>query len=168
MKESLRKQLWMAFLIGLGFVLSPILRVPGMAPMQHFINVIAAVTVGPGGAFIVALLINIMRMMFLAISPLAITGSVFGAALSGLLFLKIKKPWGAAAGEWIGTGIIGSLLSYPVMHYIMGIPEIGWLTYVPGFIAGTLSGGLLGLFFVHIMSRKDFFRKMMEDVLNDR
>ena len=63
MNKNLRKQLWMAFLIALGFVLSPILRVPGMAPMQHFINVIAAVTVGPVGAFIVALLINIMRMM---------------------------------------------------------------------------------------------------------
>lgn len=165
MNKNLRKQLWMAFLIALGFVLSPILRVPGMAPMQHFINVIAAVTVGPVGAFIVALLINIMRMMFLAISPLAITGSVFGAALSGIFFVKIKKPWGAAVGEWIGTGIIGSLLSYPVMALIMGVPEIGWLTYVPGFLAGTLSGGLLGLFFVHIMGKKDFFKQMMEEVL---
>ncbi|NMB15318.1 MAG: energy coupling factor transporter S component ThiW [Gallicola sp.] len=165
MNKNLRKQLWMAFLIALGFVLSPILRVPGMAPMQHFINVIAAVTVGPVGAFIVALLINIMRMMFLAISPLAITGSVFGAALSGIFFVKIKKPWGAAVGEWIGTGIIGSLLSYPVMALIMGVPEIGWLTYVPGFLAGTLSGGLLGLFFVHIMAKKEFFKQMMEEVL---
>lgn len=167
MKDDLMKQIWMAILIALGFILSPILRVPGMAPMQHFINVIAAVTVGPVGAFIVALLINILRMIFLGISPLAITGSVFGAIFAGILFMKLKKPWGAFLGEWIGTGIIGSLLSFPVMHLIMGVPEIGWLTYVPGFMAGTTFGGLLGLFFVQILEKKTAFHNMMVEVLDD-
>ena len=106
-----------------------------MAPMQHFINVIAAVTTGPMGAFIVALIINILRMLLMGITPLAITGSVFGAALAGRLYVRFKKNWAAALGEWIGTGLIGSVLSYPVMHFIMGVGEIGWFTYVPGFIA---------------------------------
>lgn len=167
-QNRLRRQLWMAMLIALGYVLSPFLRVPGMAPMQHFINVIAAVTTGPMGAFIVALIINILRMLLMGITPLAITGSVFGAALSGLLFVRFRKPEAAAIGEWIGTGLIGSVLSYPVMHYVMGVGEIGWFTYVPGFIAGTTIGSLLGLLFVRVLMRIDFFREMMNEVLQKK
>lgn len=163
--NRLRKQIWMAMLIALGYVLSPILRVPGMAPMQHFINVIAAVTTGPAGAFLVALIINILRMLLMGITPLALTGSVFGAALAGHLFVRFKTKWAAAAGEWIGTGLIGSILSYPVMHYVMGVGEIGWFTYVPGFIVGTTIGSILGLLFVGVMQRFDFFREMMNEVI---
>ncbi len=152
-------------LIALGYALSPFLRIPGMAPMQHFINVIAAVTTGPMGAFVVALVINILRMLLMGITPLAITGSVFGATLAGWFFCRFKRPEAAAVGEWIGTGLIGSVLSYPVMHYLMGVGEIGWFTYVPGFIAGTTIGGILGLIFVRIMMRFDFFRNMMTEVL---
>lgn len=167
MKQNrLRKHIWMAMLIALGYVLSPFLRVPGMAPMQHFINVIAAVTTGPMGAFIVALIINILRMLLMGITPLAITGSVFGAALAGRLYVRFKKNWAAALGEWIGTGLIGSVLSYPVMHFIMGVGEIGWFTYVPGFIAGTTIGSIFGLLFIGIMQRFSFFREMMNEVIH--
>lgn len=167
-QRKLQKQIWMAMLIALGYVLSPFLRIPGMAPMQHFINVIAAVTTGPAGAFIVALIINILRMLLMGITPLALTGSVFGATLAGLFFLRWKKPEGAALGEWIGTGLIGSVLSYPVMHFVMGVGEIGWFTYVPGFIAGTTIGSILGLIFVRVMMRFPFFRTMIDEVLQTK
>ena len=45
----------MAMLIAIGVVISPILRIEGMCPMAHLINITAAVLLGPLDAFIVAL-----------------------------------------------------------------------------------------------------------------
>ena len=109
----------LALLVALGVVISPILRVEGMCPMAHLINVTCAVFLGPFYAFLCALIIGILRMIFMGIPPLALTGAVFGAFLSGMLYRlsKGKIVW-AFLGEVIGTGIIGAVISYPVMTWI--------------------------------------------------
>ena len=76
----------MAMLIAVGVVISPILRIEGMCPMAHLINITAAVLLGPLDAFLVALFIGIIRMCAMGIPPLALTGAVFGALLSGILY----------------------------------------------------------------------------------
>ena len=92
-----------------------------MCPMAHLINITAAVLLGPVDAFLVALLIGIIRMCVMGIPPLALTGAVFGALLSGILYKVTKgKIWAAVLGEIVGTGIIGAIVSYPVMTYICG------------------------------------------------
>ena len=100
----------MAMLIAVGVVISPILRIEGMCPMAHLINITAAVLLGPLDAFLVALFIGIIRMCAMGIPPLALTGAVFGALLSGILYKVSKgKIWAAVLGEIIGTGIIGAI-----------------------------------------------------------
>lgn len=42
----LKKQIFTALLVCMGYVLNTFVWVPGMAPFQHFINVIAAVFMG--------------------------------------------------------------------------------------------------------------------------
>ena len=42
------KLVFLAMMVALGVVISPILRVEGMCPMAHFINVTCAVMLGPG------------------------------------------------------------------------------------------------------------------------
>ena len=37
----------LAMLVALGVVISPILRVEGMCPMAHFINIVCSVLLGP-------------------------------------------------------------------------------------------------------------------------
>ena len=132
----------MAMLIAVGVVISPILRIEGMCPMAHLINITAAVLLGPVDAFIVAVTIGVIRMCVMGIPPLALTGAVFGATLSGI-FYKVSKSkiWAAVLGEIIGTGIIGAIVSYPVMTYICGREGLGWFFYVPSFLCGTLIGG---------------------------
>ncbi len=128
--------------VALGVVISPILRIEGMCPMAHLINVTCAVFMGPYYALLCAVLIGIIRMMVMGIPPLALTGAVFGATLSGVFYRLSKgKIIAAVLGEIIGTGIIGAIVSYPVMTYLWGKEGLTWFFYVPSFICGTLIGG---------------------------
>ncbi len=128
--------------VALGVVISPILRVEGMCPMAHLINITCAVFMGPAYALLCALLIGIIRMMIMGIPPLALTGAVFGATLSGVFYKLSKgKIIAAVLGEIIGTGLIGSIVSYPVMTYLWGKEGLTWFFYVPSFLMGTLIGG---------------------------
>ena len=145
----------MALLIAIGVVISPLLRLEGMCPMAHLINITAAVLLGPVDAFLVALLIGIIRMCVMGIPPLALTGAVFGALLSGILYKVTKgKIWAAVLGEIVGTGIIGAIVSYPVMTYICGREGLGWFFYVPSFTCGTLIGGSLAFIMLKQMQKQ--------------
>ncbi|WP_034466397.1 energy coupling factor transporter S component ThiW [Butyrivibrio proteoclasticus] len=144
MKNSklLLRMVTLAMFVAMGVVISPILRVEGMCPMAHLINITCAVFLGPLYAFLCALLIGIIRMTLMGIPPLALTGAIFGAALSGIFYkLSKKKLIFAVLGEIIGTGLIGSIVSYPVMTYLWGKEGLTWFFYVPSFIMGTLIGG---------------------------
>ena len=62
---KVRKMVFLSMMIALGVVISPILRVEGMCPMAHFINITCAVFLGPAYAFICALCIGILRMILM-------------------------------------------------------------------------------------------------------
>ncbi len=107
--SKLLKKLMLAMLVAMGVVISPILRIEGMCPMAHFINIVCSVILGPWYSLTCATLIGVIRMFFLGIPPLALTGAVFGAALSGILYRVSKgNLFCAIIGEIIGTGIIGA------------------------------------------------------------
>lgn len=147
--QKLVKLIFLAMMVAIGVVISPILRVEGMCPMQHFINVTCAVLLGPWYAFACAVIIGILRIIFMGIPPLALTGAIFGAFLSGILYRLSKgKLVCAFIGEVIGTGIIGAIISYPVMTLFWGKTGLTWFFYVPSFIAGTLIGGSLAFLFL--------------------
>lgn len=159
---SLQRMTVMAILIALGVILSPILRVPGMAPMQHFINVICAVLLGPWYALVCALLIAILRMTLMSVNLLAVTGAIFGAVLSGLFYRATKALISAVVGEVIGTGIIGAIASYPVMTLVYGKTDLTWLTYVPSFVAGTLIGGFAAFALLLALKRSGLLAKFQQ------
>ena len=131
-----------SMMVAVGVVISPILRVEGMCPMAHLINITMAVFMGPWYSFLCALAIGLIRMTVMGIPPLALTGAIFGATLSG-----------AVLGEVIGTGLIGSVLSYPVMTYLWGRTGLTWMFYVPSFLMGTIIGGSIAYVLLKSMSR---------------
>ena len=161
--KNLLKLVVLSMLIALGVVISPILRVEGMCPMAHLINIVCSVLLGPWYSLICAALIGIIRMAFMGIPPLALTGAVFGAFLSGVLYRASKgKIIFAVLGEVIGTGIIGAVVSYPVMRFIWGREGLGWVFYIPSFVAGTLIGGSIAYFFLRKLASNGMLPKMQK------
>lgn len=140
--------------VAIGVVISPILRIEGYCPMQHFINVTCAVILGPGYAVAGAVLIAIIRMTLMGVPPLALTGAVFGAGLSGLLYRWFRgRLLFAVIGEIIGTGIIGAIVSYPVMAWLMGRNSLTWLFYVPSFLTASIMGSCIAFLFLKALQR---------------
>ena len=158
--KKILKMVVLSMLIALGVVISPILRFEGMCPMAHFINILCSVLLGPWYSLLCATIIGIIRMMTMGIPPLALTGAVFGAFLSGFFYRKSNgKLIFAVLGEIIGTGIIGAIVSYPVMSLFWGKEGITWLFYVPSFVCGTLIGGSIAFVFLKKLSGSGMLQK---------
>lgn len=151
---------FLAMLIGLGVVISPILRVEGMCPMAHLINITCAVLLGPWQALLCATIIGVLRMTLMGIPPLALTGAVFGAVLSGVFYRASGgRLLAAVAGEVFGTGVIGAMASYPVMEMFYGRTGLSWMYYVPSFLCGTLIGGTIAFVLLTVLSRNGTLRE---------
>lgn len=150
----------LSMLTAVGVVISPILRFEGMCPMAHFINIVCSVLMGPWYSLLCAVLIGIIRMSVMSIPPLALTGAVFGAFLSGVFYRLSRGSilW-AVMGEVIGTGVIGAVVSYPIMKLLWGKDGIGLFFYVPSFICGTLIGGSVAFIFLKKLSATGLLHK---------
>ena len=82
------RMVMLAMMVAIGVVISPILRIEGMCPTAHLVNIVCSVLMGPVVfPSFVATMISVIRMMFIGKSrPLALTGAVFGAFLSGVFY----------------------------------------------------------------------------------
>lgn len=156
------KMVLTAIFAGMGFALSSVVWFPNMAPFQHFINVLAAVFVGPYWGFLAALITGILRMMT-GRTALAVIGAVIGAFLSGFLYRKSgHKLYMAVIGEIFGTGILSAFAAYPVMKYIYGMDlQTPWV-YVPAFVPSSAMGAFLAVLVITLLKRSGMFARMME------
>ena len=160
-QKKLLKMLVLSMLIAVGVVISPILRVEGMCPMAHFINIVCSVFLGPWYSLLCATLIGVIRMATMGIPPIALTGAIFGAFLSGVFYRVSKgKIIFAVIGEVIGTGIIGAVASYPVMTFLWGKEGLSWIFYIPSFVCGTLIGGSIAYVFLRKLAGNGLLSQM--------
>ena len=115
------------------------------APVQHMVNVICAVFLGPWYGVVVAFAASLLRNALSLGSLLAFPGSMCGALLCGLVYWKTKNLPATLVGEVFGTGIIGGLLSYPIAIAFMGkvAGSIGYTAYVVPFLISTVAGSVL-------------------------
>lgn len=159
-RVNVLRMVMLAMMVAIGVVISPILRIEGMCPTAHLVNIVCSVLMGPWYSLLCATLIGIIRMLFMGIPPLALTGAVFGAFLSGVFYRASGgKIICAVIGEVFGTGIIGSLVSYPVMAFLMGREGLNALFYTPMFLGATLMGGTVAYFFLKALSQAGLLAK---------
>ena len=149
MKNNSTKKLAIAALLAAVAVVGSTFSVPVFgsrcAPVQHMVNILCAVLLGPwygvGVAFVASLLRNLLGLG----SLLAFPGSMCGALLCGLMYHKMKNLPLTLIAEIIGTGIIGGLLSYPIAIAFMGksAGDIAFYAYVVPFLISTVGGSFL-------------------------
>ncbi|MDR0931283.1 MAG: energy coupling factor transporter S component ThiW [Clostridiales bacterium] len=154
----------LSFFIAIGVVISPILRIEGMCPTAHLVNITCAVILGPFYALACSLATGILRMSLMGIPPLALTGSIFGALLSGILY-KLSKSriiW-AVIGEILGTGIIGSIISYPIMAFVWGTSGISLFYYTPMFLGATIMGGTVAYILLKSLAKSGALQKIINN-----
>ena len=135
-----------ALLIALGTLSAHLLYIPaGISkcfPVQHAINVLAAVLLGPSYAVAIAFFISLLRNMFGLGSLLAFPGSMIGALCAGLLYKYFSTTLSAMIGEVIGTGILGSFAAFLIAQSILGKETIAWF-YIPPFLVSTIGGSII-------------------------
>lgn len=120
-----------------------------ISPIQHFVNVVGAITLGPIYALLNAFIASLIRNIMGTGSLLAFPGSMVGALLAGILYKKFRKTGVAVIGEVIGTGILGALLAYPVAAIILG-KQVALFVYVIPFTLSCSAGAVIAYLFVKI------------------
>lgn len=127
-----------------------------MSPVQHFINVVTAIILGPGYAVGNAFVTSTLRNVLGTGTLLAFPGSMIGAFLSAIMYKKFNKIELALVGEIIGTGFLGALVAYPIATLILG-KEVAMFAYVIPFCISCIGGGLLAYVFLKIPAINKFF-----------
>jgi energy coupling factor transporter S component ThiW len=152
-----KKLTFSALLVALGAFLGNLIFIPiGAAkcfPVQHAINVISAVILGPFYSVSIAFCISFLRNIVGTGSLLAFPGSMIGAAIAGILYKKTGKEFLAVVGEIIGTGLIGGLLAFPMAKFIMG-KEVAGLFFVVPFSISSVGGSIIGYTIIKLIGEK--------------
>ncbi len=157
---STRKMVLTAMLACLAFVLNTFVYFPAMAPFQHFVDVLAAVLLGPWYGCAAAFLCGCMRMIS-GRTIQAITGAVFGPVLGGLLWQKTHNIYLVFLGEVVGTGFCGAMASYPLMKWFYGLDAQSPFYYIPFYTPAAVVGGIMGVMVVLILKRTGMLNQML-------
>ena len=120
-----------------------------ISPIQHFVNVVSAVTLGPFYAVVNAFAASFIRNILGTGSMLAFPGSMIGAFLAGVIYKKVNLLFSAVIGEVIGTGILGAIAAEPVALLMMG-KEGARFMFVTPFIMSCSAGALIAYCFLKI------------------
>ena len=132
------------------------------APVQHMVNILCAVLLGPyygiGVAFVASLLRNLLGLG----SLMAFPGSMFGALLCGLAYHKTRQLLPTLVAEVFGTSILGGLCAYPVAILLMGqsAGEVAFYAYIIPFLVSTAGGAVLSGILLYTLQRAGVLKNM--------
>ena len=130
------------------------------SPVQHMVNVLGAVLLGPGYAVGMAFAAALIRNLLGLGSLLAFPGSMIGALLCGVAYRLCPKLPAAYAGEVFGTGILGGLASYPIAAVLMGNTKAALFTFVPSFLISTAVGAAISVLVLSALKRTHVFSSL--------
>jgi energy coupling factor transporter S component ThiW len=166
LRISVQKLTLMAMFVAIGTLASHLLWIPAGAakafPVQHTINVIAGVILGPVPAVVIAFSIGLLRNLLGVGSLLAFPGGMIGACLAGYFYKKRKSILSAAIGEWIGTGIIGAIAAVPIATIFLGT-KTGAFFFILPFLTSSFIGGLIGLLILRIILKNKAVLKLQTE-----
>lgn len=169
MKMNIKKLTLTAFLAAIA-VAGSLFSFPVLgsrcSPIQHLVNVMCAVLLGPWYGLAVAFLAALIRNILGLGTLLAFPGSMCGALLSSLLYKWIKKLPAAYVGEVVGTGIIGGVLAYPIAAVLMGNQTAALFTFVVPFLISTVVGTIMAIVITMTMQKTKVLAKLQQQINN--
>ncbi len=136
------------------------------SPVQHMVNILCAVLLGPGyglgAAFGAALIRNLLGLG----SLLAFPGSMLGALVCGLVYAKTKNILGTLIGEVLGTAILGGLCAYPIAIFFMGQSAAGlaFYAYIVPFLISTAGGAVISAVLIYSLKKSGVLQSMQESL----
>ena len=136
------------------------------APVQHIINILAAVTLGPWYSVGIAFCASLLRNLLGLGSLMAFPGSMCGALLCGLVYDRFRNLIPTLWAEVFGTGIIGGLLAWPVAVLLMGKPagSIAFYAYVVPFLVSTIGGSLIAGAVLLTLEKNNALQRMQSSI----
>lgn len=134
------------------------------APIQHLVNILCAVFLGPWYGLAAAFVASLARNLLGLGTLLAFPGSMCGALLAGLLYQYGKKLPFAYIGEVVGTGIIGGMLSYPVAAFVLKNESAALFTFVIPFLISTCGGTILAMVITLSMKKAGVLETLKEQI----
>ena len=114
------------------------------APIQHMVNVVCAVFLGPWYGVAVAFVASLLRNLFSLGTPMAFPGSMCGALLCGLVYARLPRLLPTCLAEVFGTSVLGGLAAYPIAVYVLGQSAAVYAFIFPFFVStgvGSLIAG---------------------------
>ena len=132
------------------------------APVQHMVNILAAVTLGPAWGVGIAFCASLLRNLLGLGSLMAFPGSMVGALCCGLVYKKCHILSLTCLAEAIGTGFLGALAAYPVALYLMGIAPAGLFVYVVPFLISTVAGSILAFILITVLEKGGVMSQIKE------
>ena len=134
------------------------------APVQHLVNVLCAVFLGPWWGLAAAFIASVIRNLTGLGTPLAFPGSMCGALLAGLLYRKCKVLPAAWIGEVFGTAVIGGMLAYPIASLVMGNSAAALFTFVVPFLISTAGGTIIAAVITLALQSRGVLGQLREQV----
>ncbi|MEG1560200.1 MAG: energy coupling factor transporter S component ThiW [Clostridia bacterium] len=133
------------------------------APVQHMVNILCAVLLGPAYGVGVAFVASLIRNLIGLGSLMAFPGSMFGALLCGLVYWKTKKLSLTLIAEVFGTAILGGLCAYPIAILFMGksAGDIAFYVYIIPFLISTVCGSALSGMLVYSLKKAGVLEKIV-------
>ena len=115
------------------------------APIQHMVNILCAVLLGPWYGVGVAFCASLIRNLLGLGSLMAFPGSMIGALLCGIMYWKTKNMPATLLAEVFGTAVLGGLCAYPVAVLFMGVNAgtVAFYAYIIPFFVSTAGGAVL-------------------------
>ena len=130
------------------------------APVQHMVNILCAVFLGPWYGLATAFVASLLRNLLGWGSLLAFPGSMCGALLCGLVYWRTKNLPATLTAEVLGTGVLGGLAAYPVAKELMGLTPETYTVYIIPFLISTAAGSILAGLLVYALRKNGALNTM--------
>lgn len=154
--ENVRKLVVAAMMTALIIALSGFYIPVGASkcfPIQHMVNILSAVLLGPGWGVAVAFCASLIRNLMGTGTLLAFPGSMVGALCCGLMYRYTKRLIPTYAAEIVGTGVLGGMLAYPIALLVLENKAAALFTYVLPFLISTVGGTLIAAFLIAVLTK---------------